>query len=319
MGACATNGWHCPHPSCRFFNEDDELPFCQMCARIRSRLVQHSSGESRPTGPGREDGSSVQPAAGQETPVQRQRHRAAYEARAVSRAELSGVPRRPAPRLNARRPTPLPDDEWEKIKAEAKAKAEAAAAAVAEEQAREAQRSAPRGNACDAGNESADADERSRGDSSGEEEYQQQLKSRARAYRAGQAEREAQAPAEAGRPSRRPNESPPTTARRATAHHTTALQWDRAEAAWAKFAARGQEICMRDVPWPSLDAASLRLGPRQSEAERKSAYRTLSLRWHPDRFVQAFGAKLRADEREGILQKVTEVSQTINAMFRDHL
>ncbi|EOD09186.1 hypothetical protein EMIHUDRAFT_248740 [Emiliania huxleyi CCMP1516] len=276
MGACATNGWHCPHPSCRFFNEDDELPFCQMCARIRSRLVQHSSGESRPTGPGREDGSSVQPAAGQETP-------------------------------------------WEKIKAEAKAKAEAAAAAVAEEQAREAQRSAPRGNACDAGNESADADERSRGDSSGEEEYQQQLKSRARAYRAGQAEREAQAPAEAGRPSRRPNESPPTTARRATAHHTTALQWDRAEAAWAKFAARGQEICMRDVPWPSLDAASLRLGPRQSEAERKSAYRTLSLRWHPDRFVQAFGAKLRADEREGILQKVTEVSQTINAMFRDHL
>ena len=25
---------------------------------------------------------------------------------------------------------------------------------------------------------------------------------------------------------------------------------------------------MRDVPWPSLDAASLRLGPRQSEAER---------------------------------------------------
>ena len=46
----------------------------------------------------------------------------------------------------------------------------------------------------------------------------------------------------------------------------------------------------------------------------RRAYRAACLRWHPDRFVQAWGGLLAADERDAVLQRVTEVSQAINAL-----
>ena len=81
----------------------------------------------------------------------------------------------------------------------------------------------------------------------------------------------------------------------------------------------GDEASVRaaDVPWPTLEAAALGLDPRAtSAAERKQAFRTASLRWHPDKFVQSFGARLQPEEREQVLQRVTEVSQAINALYQ---
>ena len=91
---------------------------------------------------------------------------------------------------------------------------------------------------------------------------------------------------------------------------------------WERFCARPDDaaIGMRDVPWPVLDAASLGLDPRHtpSAAERKARFRQQSLRWHPDKFVQAFGGRLDAAERDAVLQRVTEVSQAINALYQQH-
>ena len=72
-----------------------------------------------------------------------------------------------------------------------------------------------------------------------------------------------------------------------------------------------------DVPWPALDAATFGLDERHSSvAERKQAFRVASLRWHPDRFQQNYGALLADGEREAIMARVTEVSQTINELFQ---
>ena len=69
---------------------------------------------------------------------------------------------------------------------------------------------------------------------------------------------------------------------------------------------------------PALDAASLGLDTRCfSAAERRQAYRAASLRWHPDRFLQAFGNALCDDEREAILQRVTQVSQAVNSHVQE--
>ena len=77
--------------------------------------------------------------------------------------------------------------------------------------------------------------------------------------------------------------------------------------------------CRRPRPHrPALDAASLGLDARCfSAAERRQAYRAASLRWHPDRFLQAFGNALCDDEREAILQRVTQVSQAVNSHVQE--
>ena len=91
------------------------------------------------------------------------------------------------------------------------------------------------------------------------------------------------------------------------------------EAAWERFSQSGRDspISVADVPWPQLQAATLGLDPaRANGAERKQAFRMHSLRWHPDKFLQVFGARLDAAEREEILKRVTEVSQEINALYQ---
>jgi len=48
------------------------------------------------------------------------------------------------------------------------------------------------------------------------------------------------------------------------------------------------------------------------EAKRKS-YRELQRLWHPDKFSQKFGARLTDNLRPKVLQKITEISQSLNA------
>lgn len=46
---------------------------------------------------------------------------------------------------------------------------------------------------------------------------------------------------------------------------------------------------------------------------KKKALRELQRLWHPDKFSQKFGARLKEEIRESVLKKVTEISQYLNA------
>jgi hypothetical protein len=106
--------------------------------------------------------------------------------------------------------------------------------------------------------------------------------------------------------------------REAEAEEARAASRDATESTmeWEAFASlpEARTIRMRDVPWPKIDAKAL--GFEGSNAERKKAFRNASLRWHPDKFLQSFGGRLDEAERDAILQRVTEVSQAINAEFQ---
>jgi hypothetical protein len=40
----------------------------------------------------------------------------------------------------------------------------------------------------------------------------------------------------------------------------------------------------------------------------------LRARWHPDRFMQKFGARLAPAERDGVMLRVTAVASAVNAI-----
>ncbi|KAI9555548.1 hypothetical protein GHT06_018063 [Daphnia sinensis] len=50
---------------------------------------------------------------------------------------------------------------------------------------------------------------------------------------------------------------------------------------------------------------------------KKKALRELQRLWHPDKFSQKFGARLKEEIRESVLRKVTEISQYLNAFNCD--
>jgi hypothetical protein len=150
--------------------------------------------------------------------------------------------------------------------------------------------------------------------------FEQQAAARWRAYQQEQKVKAAEAEKrEAGERARR-REAAAAAAEAAAAESSSSGSAGAAhEAAWKRFAhaANDAPIHACDVPWPRLEAAALGLDARYSNAsERKQAFRAASLRWHPDKFVGSFGARLVAGERDAILARVTEVSQAINALYQ---
>ena len=77
------------------------------------------------------------------------------------------------------------------------------------------------------------------------------------------------------------------------------------------------EIGLSDIPSPPKDNVLLlaNRGQGATAAERKQAFRAASLRWHPDKFVQRFGARLQDTERDDILEKVTATFQLVNETY----
>ena len=83
--------------------------------------------------------------------------------------------------------------------------------------------------------------------------------------------------------------------------------WDAHEAEWRAFVRSTRApLGVSDVPWPpstgeAAIAAVARLERRKAKENvpiataRRRAFRTLSLRWHPDKFHAAHGARLRGD------------------------
>lgn len=71
-----------------------------------------------------------------------------------------------------------------------------------------------------------------------------------------------------------------------------------------------------DIPWPSAQEDISNLLFCDVEAEdidtRRKLVREQQIRWHPDKFIQKIGSKLLEKDREKILNKVKEISQSLN-------
>ena len=74
-----------------------------------------------------------------------------------------------------------------------------------------------------------------------------------------------------------------------------------------------------DVPWPDYAEPDDLLvhtltTSQQTEpvAGHRGLIRTLALRWHPDKFQQAFGARLAATDKDRIMDRVTKTFQLIS-------
>ena len=126
--------------------------------------------------------------------------------------------------------------------------------------------------------------------------------------------------------------------RRLSGHASVATcRWQRLEA--QKLDSLGRE----DIPWPpdqamvlqstarlAMDAGSTQ-GSMQththpdavhrqlSEAAHKQAYRTLSLRWHPDKFQAKYGHLLLEEDQEAIMQHVCSIFQCVSSQWQSHL
>eukprot|EP00669_Euglena_mutabilis_P003375 TRINITY_DN14328_c0_g1_i1.p3 TRINITY_DN14328_c0_g1~~TRINITY_DN14328_c0_g1_i1.p3 ORF type:complete len:118 (-),score=34.75 TRINITY_DN14328_c0_g1_i1:353-679(-) len=90
------------------------------------------------------------------------------------------------------------------------------------------------------------------------------------------------------------------------------------EEQWATFQSRvasGQlpTITLADVPFPRLPLA-LHPALQRDPQQRREAVRALQMRWHPDKFLQAYGDRLHPPDADRILTRVKEVSQAINAL-----
>ena len=96
------------------------------------------------------------------------------------------------------------------------------------------------------------------------------------------------------------------------------LQLPDSEELWAAFQSKVDKDLLRpirysDIPFPSMPLAfpaSVYRDPQR----RRDMVRTLQMRWHPDKFLQAFGASLDPVDDARIMTRVKEVSQAINSI-----
>lgn len=78
---------------------------------------------------------------------------------------------------------------------------------------------------------------------------------------------------------------------------------------------------MADVPWlvddSNEDPAQLKsfvlYGAVTPEEQRKRS-RSELMRWHPDKFISRFGARLNIKDKDSILDKVNATSQILNTI-----
>ena len=99
-------------------------------------------------------------------------------------------------------------------------------------------------------------------------------------------------------------------------------EYERNESEWAKFTAvtsRKQKLSFSDVPmFRRLDfsyQSIFGLHPAKATVEEKRArMRCIMLRWHPDKFAQAYGSRLDDEEREAVMEGVKRVFQRINEL-----
>ena len=89
-------------------------------------------------------------------------------------------------------------------------------------------------------------------------------------------------------------------------------RWAAHQQAWARFcAAPPEQVRLADLPFPDIQLLQTLRSTAQGAAVDA---RKLRADWHPDRFVQRYGARLAPEEREEILAAVGATASQINAL-----
>ena len=76
-----------------------------------------------------------------------------------------------------------------------------------------------------------------------------------------------------------------------------------------------------DIPWPFdkgvTDMEQFLFGGMDRQSEEYTKYvKVQQVRWHPDRFLQKCGDRLKEGEKDRIINRVNEISQVLNALNR---
>lgn len=110
-------------------------------------------------------------------------------------------------------------------------------------------------------------------------------------------------------------------------------------------ASKGSLLCAEDISWPPdqgrILQATARLAmqrgqacgmsernhhvhqctdaQRVSEAAYRSAFRHLSLRWHPDKFQSKYGFHVPEREQAAVLERVCAIFQCVSSQWQQHV
>ena len=109
---------------------------------------------------------------------------------------------------------------------------------------------------------------------------------------------------------------------RAKKEKSRARRWQKYDEAWARLdadsGASSEQLRYADVPWPPkmkelLDREAG--GASATDRERKLAYHRCVKRWHPDKFLARFRARLRADDAERVVERVEAVAKSLTIAY----
>lgn len=84
-----------------------------------------------------------------------------------------------------------------------------------------------------------------------------------------------------------------------------------------------ESLRFQDVPWPAAESTEKSIEilfhdvSKSNETLYKKYLREQQVRWHPDKFFQKFGNKIRESDKDEIMSRVNELSQALNKLNDD--
>lgn len=95
------------------------------------------------------------------------------------------------------------------------------------------------------------------------------------------------------------------------------FEWETHDLAWERFLeAPPDTLYVESVPWPpNVDDVLEFYEELQTEGDRKKAYRLACQRWHPDKFLQRYGASVPDSERPYMEFRLNELFQGITTQW----
>jgi len=93
--------------------------------------------------------------------------------------------------------------------------------------------------------------------------------------------------------------------------------WQQHEELWSSFESlRNQTISYDTIPFPPCDADVFDFLIQANRGlDAKSVYQLACRRWHPDKFIQSFGARIPPGDLPAVSQRLTSISQEINVRW----
>lgn len=93
--------------------------------------------------------------------------------------------------------------------------------------------------------------------------------------------------------------------------------WEHHEKQWALFEAfTPNVITFSSIPFPPCDSDVLDfLREFNRSLDAKAVYQLACRRWHPDKFMQAFGSRIPKEDIEAINDRLNSISQEINVKW----